>query len=138
MFRFCRFHAFKRTPRGFTLIEQVAAIAVLGLASAAAAPHIVQLQADAQAATLDAMAHAASSAMALNLAACMVTGHQAEPDKCTPQRNCADVGALLLGGLPEGYAVTPSPLARGQEARCTLRQLATGSQAGFIGLGAGG
>lgn len=137
MVHFCRFSRSHRAGRGFTLVEQVVAIAALGLASAAAAPHIVQLQADAQAATLDAMAHAASSAMAMNLAACMVTDHQAVADKCTPQRDCTDVGALLLGGLPQGYAVTSTPLVRGQEARCTLRQLATGAQAGFIGLGAG-
>ncbi len=140
MFRFCRFLRPLRAQcaaRGFTLIEQVAAIAVLGLASATAAPHLVQLHADAQAATLEAMARAASSAMALNLAACQVTGHQAVADKCTPQHSCADVGALLLGGLPAGYAVAPAPLARGQQARCTLRQLDTGAEAGFIGLGAG-
>lgn len=110
---------------------------MLGMASAAAAPRLVQLHADAQAATLEAMARAASSAMALNQAACQVTGHQPVADKCAPQHNCADVGALLLGGLPAGYAVVPAPLARGQEAQCTLRQLDTGSQAGFIGLGAG-
>lgn len=135
--RFCRFAVSRSAGRGFTLIEQVVAIAALGLASAAAAPRLVQLQADAQAATLDAMAHAASSAMAMNQAACLVSGHRAVPDKCTPQRDCADVGALLLGGLPEGYAVAAAPLARGQEARCTLRQLSTGAEAGFIGLGAG-
>lgn len=138
--RCCRFQrrwCARRAARGFTLIEQVAAIAVLGLASAAAAPRLVQLHADAQAATLEAMARAASSAMALNQAACQVTGHAPVADKCTPQHNCADVGALLLGGLPAGYAVAPAPLARGQEAQCTLRQLDTGAEAGFIGLGAG-
>ncbi|MDT7836096.1 hypothetical protein [Aquabacterium sp. OR-4] len=137
MFRFCRFHGSRRAARGFALVEQVAAITLLGLASAAAAPHFVQLHADAQAATLDAMASAASSAMALNQAACQITGHQPQPDKCAPQGNCTDLGALLLGGLPAGYAVQPQPLARGQQARCTLRQLATGAEAGFIGLGAG-
>lgn len=140
MVRFCRFNpsrrATHRAERGFTLIEQVTAIALLGLASAAAAPRIVQLHADAQAATLDAMAHAASSAMAMNQAGCLVTGHHAVADKCTPQRNCADVGALLLGGLPAGYEVSTAPLARGQQTLCTLRQLNTGDEARFVGLGA--
>lgn len=137
MLRFCRFSAPRLSGRGFTLIEQVTAIAALGLASAAAAPRIVQLHADAQAATLNALAHAASSAMALNQGACLVTGHQAVPDKCTPQHDCADVAALLLGGLPDGYAVTHAPLARGQQALCLLRQTDTGAEAVFIGLGAG-
>ncbi|MEK8052539.1 type II secretion system protein [Ideonella sp. DXS22W] len=137
MVRFCRFNLSCRARRGFTLIEQVTAIALLGIASAAAAPHLVQLHAEAQAATLDAMAHAASSAMAMNQAGCLVTGHAAVADKCTPQRDCADVGALLLGGLPEGYEVARTPLPRGQEALCTMRQRDTGAVAQFIGLGAG-
>lgn len=137
MLRFCRFSAPRLSGRGFTLVEQVTAIAALGLASAAAAPRIVQLHADAQAATLNALAHAASSAMAMNQAGCLVTGQQAVPDKCTPQRDCTDVGSLLLGGVPEGYVVRAAPLARGRDTLCTLQQLATGDEAGFVGIGAG-
>lgn len=128
----------RRIPRGFTLIEQIAAIAVAGATSAVAVPALLDLQADAEAATLRSLAQAATAAMVLNQAGCQVTDQAAVPGKCTPVQHCGDVVALLLAGLPPGYHVSEAPLgAVGIGAPCRLVQDGNGANAAFVGLAAG-
>jgi MSHA pilin protein MshA len=128
----------KRSVRGFTLIEQIAAIALAGAASAVAVPALVDLQADAEAATLRSLAQAATSAMVLNQAGCQVTDQALVPGKCTPVRHCGDVAELLLAGLPPGYQVPEVPLrAVGVGAACRLIRDSNGAEAAFIGIAAG-
>jgi hypothetical protein len=52
-------------------------------------------------------------------------------------RDCADVGTLLHGGLPDGYTAQTHPLPRGAEDTCQLVQSVSGQSARFAGLGAG-
>ncbi len=129
----------RRSAHGFTLIELTAAITVAGVASVVAVPALVDLQADAQAATLHSLAQAATSAMVLNPAGCLVTGQRAQAGKCTAVRQCADVADLLLAGVPPGYRVVDAPLGTvGASASCLLRQQGSGAAAAFIGIAAGG
>lgn len=129
----------RRPARGFTLIEQIATITLAGAASAVVVPALVDLQTDAQAATLRSLAQAATSAMVLNQAGCLVTGDRAKAGKCLAVRRCADVAELLLTGVPPGYGVVDAPLGTvGASASCLLRQQGSGAAVAFIGIAAGG
>lgn len=123
--------------RGFALIEQIAAILAIGTASAVALPQLADLQTEAEGVALQHLAGAASSAMLMNQGGCLVTGHRAEPGRCRPVQDCADVGTLLHGDLPEGYEVQAQALPRGAESHCRLVHPASGHSADFTGLGAG-
>jgi MSHA pilin protein MshA len=59
----------KAMQRGFTLIELVMVIVILGVLSAVALPKFVDLKSDAQQAAIDGAAGALNSAMAINYAA---------------------------------------------------------------------
>ena len=124
-------------PRGFTLIEQLAVITLVGTASAAAVPALVDLRARAADTTLASLAATAGSAMALNQAGCLVTDQQAVAGKCQPVRDCADVATLLMAEIPAGYAVLPQPLAP-QGSRCALQRLQDGASVAFHGAATGG
>ena len=124
-------------PRGFTLIEQLAVIALVGTASATALPALVNLQAQADATALASLAAAAGSAMVLNQAGCMVTQQRAVPGKCQPVDDCSDVGGLLIGAIPPGYQV-PAQALQGGDGRCQLLRQLDGASAGFYGAAAGG
>lgn len=122
----------RHPPRGFTLIEQLAVITLVGTAAAAALPALVDVHRQAADATLASLAAAAGSAMVLNQAGCLVTSQQPAPGKCQPVRNCSDVDGLLLGGIPPGYAVQAQSLAR-DGGRCQLRRLHDGTTVAFHG-----
>jgi prepilin-type N-terminal cleavage/methylation domain-containing protein len=124
----------RRPARGFTLIEQIAAITLAGAASAVAVPALVDLQADAQAATLRSLA---TAAMVLNQAGCLVTGQSVQAGKCSAVRQCGDVAELLLAGVPPGYRVADAALGNtGTSTICQLVQDPGGAEAPFIGIAA--
>ena len=127
--------------RGFTLIEQMAAITVAGAASAVALPPLIALQAQAESTTLASLAGAATAAMVMNQGGCLVSGHRPIPGKCVRIGNCADVGLVMLTDLPPGYRAVDRPLgsgrSNGDEGRCMLTQVSNGAQASFLGLSAG-
>jgi len=131
-----------RPQRGFTLIEQIAVIALVGTTSAVALPRLVEVQAQAEATALASLAGAAGSAMVLNQAGCLITEHRAVEGRCTPVADCADAATLLMADLPAGYrieaqAITPQGgRSNGVMAACRLVQLDKGSSAGFTGLSA--
>jgi len=133
-----RLHRRTNLPqRGFTLVEQLAAVAVAGTLSVAALPGLVALEQQAQSTALASLAASAGAAMVLNQAGCMVTDQQASPGKCQPVRDCADVAGLLMTGLPAGYQVQAQPLPA-QGGVCTLVRQQDGGSARFPGAAAGG
>jgi len=123
-------------PRGFSLIEQLAVIALVGSASATALPAMVALHQQADDTTLASLAASAGAAMALNQAGCLVTDQRSEAGKCQPVRDCADVAGLLMADLPAGYAVPARPLSA-QGGHCRLVRLHDGGSAAFPGAAAG-
>ena len=133
----------KALARGFGLIEQLVALSVAGVVSAVAVPQLTALQPLADAAALSHLAQSASSAMALNRVGCEVTGHHPSAGKCRPVTDCAEIGALLHGGLPAGYRVLPQALgdghwrSNGVEGVCRLEHLASGLSQDFAGVAAG-
>ena len=135
-----------RRSRGFTLIEQLAVITAVGATSAVAVPRLAEFQAQAEATALASLAGAAGSAMVLNQAGCLVTGHRVAEGRCTAVADCADAATLLLAELPAGYQLLPQPIVpaggpaggpgNGRLAACQVLQLATGATAAFTGLSA--
>lgn len=120
-----------RNEKGFTLIEIVMVIVILGVLAAVAIPRFINLQNEANAAALSGVVGGMASAMATNYAACVAGSAQ-----CATVDNCNDTGTVMLGGVPAGYGVAAAAIGavRGDIAPCTVTQTATGNTATFNGI----
>ena len=137
--RLARRGARPRAARGFTLIEQVAALTIAGAASATALPAIIEFHTEAQSVALRSLASAAASASVLNPAGCLITQQVPVSGKCQPVADCQQVVGLLMGDLPAGHQILPGALPRGAGAEgvCTLQRDSDGATATFHAVSAG-
>jgi MSHA pilin protein MshA len=101
--------------KGFTLIELVIVIAIIGILSAVAIPKFINLSANAQTAATTAIAGALSAANASNYAARKLSSSLG-----VAVTNCTSLSSALQGGLPSGYTITAAAVAADADVTCTL------------------
>jgi MSHA pilin protein MshA len=133
----------KFRPQGFTMIELIVVIVILGVLAATALPKFIDMNSDAKAAALKGVVGASASAMTINYSGCAVNQHTPAALKCVKVDDCSDLGTIMQGGLPTGYTVAAAALgagtagSNGVEATCTITQTSGGLTGTFTGISAG-
>lgn len=93
----------KQVQRGFTLIELVMVIVILGVLAAVAIPKFVDLKSEAQVAALQGVVGGINSASAVNYAARSVSTTKGF---ATVGLTCsAAATGIMQGGIPNGYSL---------------------------------
>jgi MSHA pilin protein MshA len=89
---------------GFTLIELIMVIVILGIMAAVAIPQFVDLRGEARTASAEGVAGALASASAINYAA-RIAGNPAGTAITADAAGCTAHGAKLQGGMPAGFTI---------------------------------
>jgi len=117
---------------GFSLIELVIVLIVLGILLAIVVPKYFNASTDASVAATTTVAAALNAASANNALLSKVGDSTA-----VTVTNCTHVANALPGSnpLPAGYTITSLAIASGAKVTCTVTANSTGATATFIGRG---
>ena len=105
----------RKSQSGFTLIELVIVIVILGILAAVAVPRFVDLSQQADEAAVAGVAGSLSSGAAINYAA-----FKAGSTDYENVNDCQDVALTIEGGLPTDYEITAATVAEDASVSCTL------------------
>jgi MSHA pilin protein MshA len=122
-----------RNEKGFTLIELVMVIVILGILTAVAVPKFIDLKTEAQAAALQGVVGAISSASAVNYAGRSV---DATKGAATQGLTCQTAAtAILEGGIPSGYTLDNAAALAAGANTCVVTQTDGGATANATIIG---
>ena len=139
-----------KRQEGFTLIELVMVIVILGILAAVAIPKFLDLTSNAQTAAVQGVAGALAAANSNNYAACSAVGNVVTANVCVNTTKCSDVAALLSPAMTLGtagaaiantynLAADTAVATNGATATCTLQISKSGTTytSTYVATGAG-